>query len=129
VELVLNLAWLVLAATLLILYSARAPSSATEHPHLTSGLALLCIIALLFPVVSITDDLSCNPDLAESNTSKKWVTSTLLVKPLVTARHTSVPPRHSTLREIVREDDCRVSSYEFSCSNVNRRPPPLLFPA
>jgi hypothetical protein len=76
-------------------------------------------------VVSITDDLSCNPDLAESNISKKWVSSTHLAKALVSARYDFVPPRHSTRRESVLDDHTVVLAGEFSSSNMNRRPPPV----
>lgn len=119
-----NLAWLALAAALLFLYGARAPSFATEHRRITSAIALACILALLFPVISISDDLSCNPDLAESNASKKWVASTHLAKPLISTWLSVPPPQRGTRREPVLDAGCLAQSPGLSSSNLNRRPPP-----
>jgi len=52
-----NLAWLVLSLLLSMGWAWSANRSSTHHAHRTTFLALVILIALLFPVVSISDDL------------------------------------------------------------------------
>src|SRR5438874_2216245 len=52
-----NLAWLVLSLALSIGWAWCASRSATRHAHCVTFFALVVLIALLFPVVSISDDL------------------------------------------------------------------------
>lgn len=125
-ELVFNLAWLVLAVALLFLYCARAPSFAAKHRHFTSGIALACILGLLFPVISISDDLICNPDLAESNGSKKWVAPADLAKPMLSVRVIAPPLMPGVRRKTQQHAAFRVQSPGISSSKLNRRPPPAV---
>jgi hypothetical protein len=125
VEVLFNLAWLVLAATLVIFYCARAPSLAREHRRITGGIALVCALALLFPVISISDDLLWNPDLAESSGCKKWVAPIDLAKPTASAR-LSTPPAPSCSTLTAREEVAPKAPLAGTCSsNLNRRPPPV----
>ena len=52
-----NLAWLILSLALSVAWAWSASRSTTRHAHRVSFLALVILIALLFPVVSISDDL------------------------------------------------------------------------
>ena len=52
-----NLAWLILSVALSIEWAWSANRSTHRHAHRVSFLALVVLIALLFPVVSISDDL------------------------------------------------------------------------
>src|ERR1051326_5218786 len=52
-----NLAWLVLSLLLSIGWAWSANRTSAPHAHRASFLALVILIALLFPVVSISDDL------------------------------------------------------------------------
>src|SRR4051812_14224661 len=52
-----NLAWLVLSLALSAAWAWSASRSTARHAHRVSFLALVILIALLFPVVSISDDL------------------------------------------------------------------------
>src|SRR6266436_161475 len=52
-----NLAWLILSVVLSIGWAWCASRSTHRHAHRVSFLALVVLIALLFPVVSISDDL------------------------------------------------------------------------
>jgi hypothetical protein len=52
-----NLAWLILSLALSVGWAWSASRSTTRHAHRVSFLALVILIALLFPVVSISDDL------------------------------------------------------------------------
>jgi uncharacterized iron-regulated membrane protein len=67
VELFFNLLWVALAcSTSLAWVMWRRRSRWREAPTLLRGLTVVvCILALLFPVISISDDLSQTPGLAE----------------------------------------------------------------
>jgi hypothetical protein len=52
-----NLAWLVLSLLLSTGWAWSANRTSARHAHRVSFLALVILIALLFPVVSISDDL------------------------------------------------------------------------
>ena len=52
-----NLAWLILSLALSVGWAWSASRSTVRHAHRVSFLALVILIALLFPVVSISDDL------------------------------------------------------------------------
>lgn len=70
-ELLLNLAWLLLALPACWLWrrSARAQRSSSS---MRSLLALSCMLVVLFPVISATDDLrSMHADMEESPASKR----------------------------------------------------------
>jgi hypothetical protein len=55
-----NLAWLILSLLLSTGWAWSANRTSARHPHRASFLALVILIALLFPVVSISDDLHEN---------------------------------------------------------------------
>src|SRR5438105_10772053 len=52
-----NLAWLILSLVLSVGWAWSASRSTARHTHQLTFFALIVLIALLFPVVSISDDL------------------------------------------------------------------------
>jgi hypothetical protein len=64
-ELVLNLAWIVLAALMLWLWMRHAPRQGADLR--TQVVALTLVILILFPVISVTDDLMTAPNFAETD--------------------------------------------------------------
>lgn len=57
-ELLLNLVWvLVVAASLFLWRRLLSANESCSHRPLTALVALVCILVLLFPVISATDDL------------------------------------------------------------------------
>jgi hypothetical protein len=68
-ELLLNLAWLMLAVPALLVWRRQSASTRSSEKQCgtRSFIVLGCILALLFPVVSATDDL--HPIRAESEES------------------------------------------------------------
>jgi len=58
-ELLLNLIWLTVAATALVAFTrSRQRSSRMAHiPYVQALIALACVVVLLFPVISASDDL------------------------------------------------------------------------
>lgn len=69
-ELLLNLFWLAIALIAMGLWwRARSEQRCNRLPQLV---VLSCVLILLFPVVSVTDDLHpLRPEIEESNPSKK----------------------------------------------------------
>src|ERR1700686_4637725 len=61
-ELVLNFSWLFIAGAPAVgfgVWSARLPDDArARRVRWSVGLALFCVVALLFPIISVTDDLA-----------------------------------------------------------------------
>jgi hypothetical protein len=73
-ELLLNLFWLTVALLTVGLWwrDARAAGSPRRGRRLSQLVVLSCGLVLLFPVVSVTDDLHpLRPEMEESNRSKK----------------------------------------------------------
>jgi hypothetical protein len=74
-ELLLNLAWLLLALPAYWLWrSCRAVSGGRKFTALQCLLALGCMLVILFPVVSATDDLrAMRSEMEESPASKRTI--------------------------------------------------------
>jgi hypothetical protein len=76
-EVVLNLSWLVIAAITAVVFgvwSARQPDgAAARRLRWSVGLALVCVVALLFPIISVTDDLAPDTAALEEWTSARRV--------------------------------------------------------
>jgi hypothetical protein len=74
-ELLLNLAWLLLAVPACWLWrGSRAASTGRKFTALQCLLALGCVLVILFPVVSATDDLrAMRNEMEESPNSKRSV--------------------------------------------------------
>lgn len=66
-ELLLNLAWLIFSGFVLLAWTRwyRENENANTVPLARGLLVLVCIMVLLFPVISISDDLAQSPVLAE----------------------------------------------------------------
>lgn len=64
-ELVLNLAWALLAAMMVCLWTRLSPRTRVNKPMQFVALAVLLLI--LFPVVSVTDDLQAAQNPAEAD--------------------------------------------------------------
>ena len=57
-ELVLNLAWLALCLGLLVFFGPSLKKPAAGRTRGVALVAMLCILFLLFPVISVTDDIA-----------------------------------------------------------------------
>lgn len=91
-ELLLNLAWLLLALPAYWLWrDSRTAHAGREFASLQCLLALGCMLVVLFPVVSATDDLrAMRAEMEESPTSKRTVRQTATDK--VSAWKLQTPP-------------------------------------
>jgi hypothetical protein len=80
-ELLLNLAWLLLAIPAWWLWRGRAPERKFSSLHCL--LALGCMLVLLFPVVSATDDLcAMRAEMEESPAGKRAIRQASSERPL-----------------------------------------------
>ncbi len=82
-ELLLNFLWLMLALPAVLIWRRQAASSQGSGKHCHSRLFVLlgCLLALLFPVVSVSDDLhSLSAAIEESGPSKRTVKHSTGVK-------------------------------------------------
>jgi hypothetical protein len=78
-ELLLNVFWLAFALLAMGMWwrDAISPQSGQIRSRLPRFLLLSCVLILLFPVVSVTDDLHpIRPEIEESNPSKKIKSAT-----------------------------------------------------
>jgi len=75
-ELLLNILWLMLTLPAFLVWRRQSASawSSGKQSHCRSFVLLGCLLALLFPVVSATDDLHpISADIEESSPSKRTV--------------------------------------------------------
>jgi hypothetical protein len=124
VELALNLVWLLLSGVSLLLWATFALLFPDQR-RLTAGIALVCVIVFLFPVISATDDLSNIPAVCETGKFgklKKWVSAELDGALLFSA---AVLPRPRAQRVPNLNSEGPSHSPETVWSGLERRPPPL----
>jgi hypothetical protein len=122
VELTLNLLWAGIAATLLALWAAPRFVRPGKYRAGIALLALLCVICVLFPIVSMSDDLSASPADPETVKSKQ----ALLPHFLLTGSAWSLvyDPHALAFREISMQPDFAPPAHSFLSFFVTRRPPP-----
>ena len=132
-ESLLNLCWLLLALAALLAWCCQATSTpAGQRPRLV---ALLCALALMFPVISATDDLHPTVQAIEDSSKRtqkacaiKRVTShvqhdTGLALPVATV--TVVPQAHPI--EWSRPTAAQNSPVGVTLLHFGRSPPVLTF--
>jgi len=121
VELTLNLIWAGLAAALLLLW--RRYGFIDGKRAAVAFLALTCVICLLFPIVSMTDDLNASP--ADPETVKVAV-----LTPSLTAHGPWVlvhdPHASAFHHEVEAQPDYQPPVHSFLSFLLTRRPPPQL---
>src|ERR1700682_3101895 len=85
-ETLLNLSWLFIAVATAVafsVWSARLPEGADARRMRRSvGLALVCVVALLFPSISVTDDLA--PD---TSALEEWSSARRVALAIAIAQH------------------------------------------
>jgi hypothetical protein len=122
-ELILNIVWASIAATLLLFWSRPHLTRADARRSGIALLALLCVICILFPVVSMTDDLNASP--AEPETVKSQLAMAapfLLISGLwMLVYDPNASPFH---HEIATQEDFGPPSHAFLSFFLTRRPPP-----
>jgi hypothetical protein len=128
VELTLNIVWAGIAATLLLFWAGRSSnprlSQADVRRTATALLALVCVICILFPIVSMTDDLNASP--AEPETAKS-VLAQLPHFLMVGGSWTLVYDPHAAVfhHEVEAHEAFAPPAHAFLSFLLTRRPPPI----
>lgn len=132
-ELVLNLLWVLLAIVSFIAWRKHAYAG-PRTKMLTSLLALGCVLVLMFPVISVTDDLHYSELAAEDAASSRKVLQALHIEKattqavhLDTSALVAVPvhPPLSRVLELVIPNNHTGSSILLSLTLPDRAPPVL----
>jgi len=122
-ELILNIVWAGIAGTLLLFWAAPRLVRVDARRSAVTLLALMCVICILFPIISMTDDLNASP--AEPETVK----STLAMQPaflLTSGSWTLVYDPHQTVfcHEVQTQPDFGPPGHALVSFFQTRRPPP-----
>jgi hypothetical protein len=132
-ELLLNLAWLLLALPAYWLWRAsRTPHANRNFSSLQCLLALGCLLVVLFPVVSATDDLrAMRTEMEESPSSKRTIRQAssdkasswkLQTPPALVSPSNALLIVNSEDRHPLRASDLSVSP-AHALANAGRAPP------
>lgn len=133
VELLLNLIWVAISATAFLAWARwrRSSSSRAVPPPMVRGLLVIsCVLLLLLPVISITDDLSQMPTLAEGNRLQDvlkapelrgiHIVSAILPAILLPLRSKSRTVTRNFFAEVL------VAIHDIWSPSIDKRPPPSL---
>lgn len=122
-ELLLNLVWAAIAGALLLFWAMPRLARADARRSAITLLALLCIICILFPIVSMTDDLNASPAEPETVKSKMAVLADFLV---TSGAWTLVYDPHASAfsHEAETQPEFSPPMHAFLSFFQTRRPPP-----
>ena len=133
-ELLLNLIWVATASAALATWILwRQSSDSDAVPKMLRGaLVVVCVLALLFPVISISDDLSQTPGLIESSRLQDVLKASelrgiyhLAATPSAIVSLSLEPEFHAFPKEYVRAA-CLILQEIFWSPAIEKRPPPSL---
>ena len=127
-ELVLNLAWVLLSASLIGLWLRQLRSNPAKV--WAQVLALSVVILLLLPVISLSDDLLAAQQLAETDTCLRRAQDSTPHHPAVAPASFALPEPLMTDLLVLRMPSENVQPVNLSASNTfhievfGSRPPP-----
>jgi hypothetical protein len=121
VELTLNLIWAGLAVALLLLW--RRLGFTDGKRAAVALLALICVICILFPVISMTDDLNASPADPETVKLAVLTPSPTADEPWILVHDAHASPFRY---EIETQPDYQSPVHSFLSFLLTRRPPPQL---
>jgi hypothetical protein len=122
-ETVLNLVWLIVSVVLMTVFGVHAAQGGKDCSRGMTAIALVCLICLLFPVISMTDDLYSGPALLEPNKLKKLVQSAHAVLTLL-PWNVLQAPQENNWAALDRQPDVRLPLQRVFSFSLSRRPPP-----
>jgi hypothetical protein len=130
-ELLLNLVWVAISAGALLAWISLSRSSYSQRAGTLRGLmVLVCILALLFPVISITDDLSQTIGLAEGARLQDLLKAPELrgIYHLAAVLPDIIFPFRSESSAIARKPvaETSIPHEVLRTPSVEKRPPPIL---
>ncbi len=119
-ELALNLVWLVLALLSFVWWGAYALCMPRRDRDFSALIALVCVVAFLFPVISMSDDLLSNPALCQTTKVKAGLADAAKADCFVRA----IPILTQQSIRANAHPEPYDASPELAWSNLDRRPPP-----
>lgn len=122
-ELALNLGWFTISVAIFLFFGWYLVRKNGEQNFVIACVALICVVCLLFPVVSMTDDLNSSPAMPEATKVKRLFAFTQVVIHLFSRVQIGPPPEH-IWASIIFEDEGKMPLQECLPFNLNRRPPP-----
>jgi hypothetical protein len=121
-ELALNLIWLGISCALLVLGIPLIRQKGIVHSRWVGVMALVCVLCLLFPVISMTDDLHNIPAVVETKKSKNLVAAAHALVALLSGFSFQLP---SPVAVAIRNrETLRFPVETLLPFDLNRRPPP-----
>ena len=124
-ELTLNLVWLIASLVALIWCGARRKVAPEARKRSAALLAWLCVAAVLFPVISMSDDMTGIPAVVEGGKLKSLSWSDQVVVALLQWVLVQNPHEHASLA-VSSELGRHRGSQELLTFQLLRRPPPAL---
>jgi hypothetical protein len=122
-ELALNLGWVVLSAAFVGFFLCLV-TKRSERSELSACIALVCVLCLLFPVISMTDDLNSSPAIPEATKAKQLLPAAEFVVRLFS--HVVIPaPPDRVWATLAFEPGQKLIRQEVLCFDLSRRPPPV----
>lgn len=122
-ELVLNLVWLGISLAVLTAGCFQVDRTQEGWRRGATVVALLCLICLLFPVISATDDLNnAGPAMLETSKLKRLLPSLQMAVALL-PRLIAQPPLEEKWLAL-RQPEPLLSLQEVFSFELHRRPPP-----
>ncbi len=118
-ELALNLGWSVISIAAFVFFVRRAKDE--TQSLVIACVALACVVCLLFPVVSMTDDLNSSPAMPEATKFKRPLSSNQVV---IHEFSFVVRPQERTWAVLALEQEQEPAQQELLSFDLNMRPPP-----
>ncbi len=127
-EFALNVAWMVLSLTLVVVCVIYGrPAFNSKAQRIVVAVSLACLIAfLLFPVISMTDDLNSGAVLVETTNSKHWLPAIALFSLVGTGLLIAFSAQNSTWADGSILSELGSPSQQMLSFHMSRRPPPVM---
>ena len=122
-ELALNLGWLAISLAAFVFSARHIAAKGDARSIFVASLALVCLVCLLFPVISMTDDLNSTLALPEATKFKRLLGSGQLAVQLFSLALIYGPPAltWATLTSAHKQTPLCQAFLSF---DLSRRPPP-----
>lgn len=114
--------WLGVSCALLVLGIPLIRNQGVARTQLIGAMALVCVLCLLFPIISMTDDLHNAPAVVENKKLKKMVVAAHALAALISSFPVQAP-RPVAVAARDRENPGLSVATMFTL-DLNRRPPP-----
>jgi uncharacterized membrane protein YozB (DUF420 family) len=123
-ELTLNFIWLGISCALLIAGVPLVRKQGMARKRLIAAMALVCVLCLLFPVISMTDDLHNTPAVVENKKLKTLVAAGHIFTAVIS--WFSLPVQLEPVAVAGRNHQGQsIPAWPIFTLDLSRRPPPL----